>query len=230
MAPPFRSPFSFDQFDRNFTHTQSHAGIRRHTQTVLDERFQVQHSQRPMCAPAPGMAPPFRSPSKFVQVDRNFRHTQTVIDRRSQLLRRLLGPTSSTEQPLDVTWPLHYSGQVAMAAIVLDYIVSHTSKVNDNEAMDKLVADVAHLRAERGVPPVRWLVPPVPYLPQLGYGSGGDDLSLIQMFMVLDILKEALRRMRVLEVQVSAHLEEIRDNGFGQDVFENSPPNGAVFS
>jgi hypothetical protein len=36
--------------------------------------------------------------------------------------------------------------------------------------------------------------------------------------------------MRVLEVQISAHLEEIRDNGFGQDVFENSPPNGAVFS
>jgi hypothetical protein len=184
------------------------------------------------------------------KVKPEFRHTQTVIDERIAMLSEFEGIKSSTELPLKVDWALRSSGHLAMGAVLLNSIVSHASKIHDTEAIKKVIAEVARMRAVRGVPPVRWLVPPLPLLPQLQHANWGDDLTLIQMFMVLDILKEALRDLRVLEDQISTHLQElttaplctvfangkdwamsdIRVNDTGELVFDESPPNGAVFS
>lgn len=123
-----------------------------------------------------------------------------------------------------------------MSAILTQAIVSHFFEIQDNTNLYLLIEHVDDLRAAKGVSPASWPLPPLPLLPQLHHATWCDDLSLIQLFTVFDILKEALRRLLVLEEQIRAHRDlhlfvngevsdatQMRDNGDGQTAAVKRP-------
>lgn len=175
-----------------------------------------------MCSP--WIMDPTRSNGMF-PVDGPTREKHETID----AIRRGVRNGTISVPSVVSNWVSRESGRQAMSAILTQAIVSHFFEIQDNTNLYLLIEHVDDLRAAKGVSPASWPLPPLPLLPQLHHATWCDDLSLIQLFTVFDILKEALRRLLVLEGQIRAHRDlhlfvngevsdatQMRDNGDGQ--------------
>ena len=155
-----------------------------------------------MCSP--WIMNPTRSNGMF-PVDGPTREKHETID----AIRRGVRNGTISVPSVVSNWVSRESGRQAMSAILTQAIVSHFCEIQDNTNLYLLIEHVDDLRAARGVSPASWPLPPLPLLPQLHHATWCDDLSLIQLFTVFDILKEALRRLLVLEGQIRAHHRDL---------------------